>query len=35
MIFRAIAAGRPRVLGMAEEVFLVAYFISREGIELG
>jgi hypothetical protein len=34
-IFRAVAAGRPRALGMAEEVFLVAYFISREGIKLG
>jgi hypothetical protein len=34
-IFRAITAGHPRVLGVAEEVRLVAYFISREGIEKG
>jgi hypothetical protein len=34
-IFRVVAADRPRVLGVAEEVHLVAYFISREGIEKG
>jgi hypothetical protein len=34
-IFKAVAAGRPRVLGVAEEVRLIAYFISREGIEEG
>jgi hypothetical protein len=35
VIFRAVAAGRPQVLGVAEEVRLVAYFISREGIREG
>jgi hypothetical protein len=34
-IFRAVAACRPQVLGVAEEVRLVAYFISREGIGEG
>jgi hypothetical protein len=30
-----VTAGHPRVLGVAEEAHLVAYFISRERIDEG